>query len=94
MLSNIEEMDITIFKAGYNQIPPTPWSGLADYEKEISWQGKKPTIRLNKLSIDDRRKRIITFPSAPNNKQHQLRKESNKENVEIERPANTLLPVE
>jgi hypothetical protein len=94
LLSNIEEIDITIFKAGYKQIPPTTWSGLSDYENEVSWQGKKPTIRLKKLSIEDRRKRIITFPSAPNNKQRQLRKESNKENVEIGRPANTLLPVE
>jgi hypothetical protein len=94
LLSNIEEMDITIFKAGYNQIPPTPWSGLTDYENEISWQGKKPTIRLKKLSREERRKRIIDFPSTPINKQRLIRIESNKENLEIGSSPRTILPVE
>lgn len=95
LLSNIEEMDITIFKAGYEQMRPRTWQSLRlSKQGYIFWEGNKPTIRLRRLTMEERRKRGVTMPLIPGNKQKLLRMECNKENIEIGRPSNTLYPVE
>jgi hypothetical protein len=96
LLSNIEEMNITIFKAGYEQLGPRTWHSLRLSKKGyIQWEGNKPMIRLKALSMEERWKRGIDMPSTPNNKLRRLFiKETNKEMIQIGRPSNTLLPEE
>lgn len=94
----IEEMNLTILKAGYEQFPKgSPWSGLKDWgiNDKITWKGSKATFKLKRLTLEERRKRFISMPlGEPNNKQRLLRVESNKEKTEIGLPPNTLYPVE
>lgn len=92
MLSMIEEMDVTIFKAGYEQITPNVWSGLNSYSlrDQIIWKGNKATFRLKKLSMEERRKRGVTMPSGPTDKNKYLRRESNTESIELGYPESTL----
>lgn len=98
VLSEIEGMTLTIFKAGYKQWTPNLWSGLKEGKwkhDEIIWNGNKGTFTLLKMTMDERRNRIIDFPGfEPANKDRLLRLESNKENKEIGRSSNTLFPVE
>jgi hypothetical protein len=95
LLSKIEEMNITIFKAGYEQLGQRTWHSLRLSKKGyIQWEGNNPTIRLKKLSIEERLKRGVELPNVSNNKQKRLIIERNKEMVEIGRPSNTLLPEE
>ena len=96
MLTMIEEMDVTIFKAGYEQITPNAWHGLKAYSlrNRIIGEGNKATFRLKELSLEERRKRGVTMSSIPNNKQKLLIRESNKEMIEIGRSSNTLMPEE
>lgn len=57
----VEEPSIEIFKAGYSNIAESYLPNLKESYKygnsEISWDGNKATIRLKKLSIEDRYKR-------------------------------------
>lgn len=94
LLSNIDEMDLTIFKAGYKQWTPNPWSGLKGKwpNDEVTWEGNKPTFRLKRLSMKERKARVMEMPGAPANKTKLLRLESNRENREIGRPDYTLYP--
>ena len=97
VLSMIEEMDVTIFKAGYEQITPNVWRGLKSYRlrDKIVWDGNRATFRLRRLSIEERQKGGVTMPSTPNNKLRKLFiKERNQEMLEIGFPSSTLLPVE
>lgn len=98
VLSEIEDVTLLIFKAGYKQWTPNSWSGLkeARWENdEIVWNGKKGTFRLVKLTMAERQERGVVLPSTPTNKQQRLLiKESNKEMIEIGRPSSTLMPEE
>jgi len=97
LFTRIEEMDLTIFKAGYEQFRPNPWSGLKGKwpHDEVIWDGNYPTFRLKKLSMEERKNRGVTFPtSAPYKKMRLLIIERNKEMVEIGRTNGTLIPVE
>lgn len=96
LLSNIDELHLTIFKAGYKQWTPNSWSGLKGKwpEDEVIWEDEFPTFRLKSISIEERRKKGVVHPSGPNSKQRLLILESNKEMIETGRPSNTLLPVE
>ena len=97
VLSMIEEMDVTIFKAGYEQITPNVWRGLKSYRlrDKIVWDGNRATFRLKRLSMEERRKRFISIPvSEPDNKLKLIWIENNKENTELGLPSNTLHPVE
>lgn len=95
----IEEMDVIIFKAGYEQITPNPWSGLKNVwpKDKVIWQGDKATFRLKRLSMEERRKRHVSFPSCAvehRGKMRNLIRESNIEMREMGMPANMLLPEE
>ncbi len=99
VLTMIEEMDVIIFKAGYEQITPNPWSGLKNVwpKDKVIWQGDKATFRLKRLSMKERRKRHVSFPSCAvehRGKMRNLIRESNIEMREMGMAANMLLPEE
>jgi len=97
ILSSIDELTLTIFKAGYEQWTPNPWGGLKRGKWEdgsITWKGNKPTFRLTRLSMEQRRAKGVVLSGAPYNKQKLFIVERNKEMIETGRPSNTLLPVE
>jgi hypothetical protein len=99
IFSNIEDMTLTIFKAGYGQFPRnSKWSGLIQFGPfdKISWdEYGKGTFKLKKLTMGERIQNTPTLPSVPTNKQRKLLViERNKEMIEIGFPANTLIPVE
>jgi hypothetical protein len=98
VFSSIDKMDITIFKAGYEQVRPNPWHGFKKYaygaRDIVSWEGDKAIFKLKRLSLEERRNRGITMPLTPAKKQRLMRMESNKEDTEIGRPLNSLYPVE
>lgn len=101
LFSFLDKADITIFKAGYDGFGPSGWVAI-DKNHLWQWHGKvtrddgKLVIRLKTLNLEERKKRgSPSFPlDAPNNKLRLLIKESNREMIEIGRPATTILPVE
>ena len=93
IFSNVDEMMVTIFKAGYKQKGLNPWSGLKDsrYNKETEWDGEKAIFKLKKLSLEERKKRSIDYPGdEPPSASKLLRLESNKENRELGRSEQTI----
>lgn len=98
VLSEIEEMTLIIFKAGYKQWPPNIWSGLKEGKwpnDEVVWNDNKGTFKLLRRSLEERRSDgVILSPIEPARKQRLLIIESNREKTEIGRPSDTLLPVE
>ena len=97
VLTEIRDMNFSIFKAGYEQFPEnSPWSGLKEWgpDDRITWQGEKGTFKIRRLTLEERRNRSLGFPGGPNKKNKLYIIESNKENTEIGRSADTLLPVE
>jgi len=82
-------MNFIIFKAGYEDIGPEQWDSLKDiyvHMKKVSWKNNTVIIPLKKLSIEDRRKRLIpgTFAKAPIDKQQLLRQEFDIEQTALE----------
>lgn len=98
IFSNVDDMRLTIFKAGYSQWPSNSWSGLVQFGPvdKVSWdECGKGTFKLQKLTMEERRKRGVSMPDfGPNSKHNLLIKERNKEMIEIGRPTSTLLPEE
>lgn len=98
MFSDVEDMSLTIFKAGYKQWTPNSWSGLKEgkwLNEEVVWRGNKGTFRLVRLSMTERQSRGVVLPSTQTNGQQRLLiLERNKEMIEIGRPPNTIIPVE
>jgi hypothetical protein len=96
IISNIEEMEVNVFKAGYTQRHGY-WSGFKDmdYVKDIEWEGDKAVFKLRRMTLAERKQRHAYTPSTPGNKEIKLfMREENKENIEIGRPADTLYPEE
>jgi hypothetical protein len=61
----------------------------------IAWQGNKAIFRLFRMTLEERRQRVIDFPiDLPNKKRRLFELESNKENIEIGSDSNTLFPME
>jgi len=97
LLSEIDELLITIFKAGYEEIGPGTWTGLRalSMRKTAIWNGKFVTLKLAKLSMEQRRQRGVSMPVlVPPEKERLLRLESNRENIEIGRSKSTLYDME
>ncbi len=96
VMTMVEEMSITIFKAGYNQLPPGSWEGLKGNwpDKEISWQGDKAIFRLKRLTMEERQKKSMELPTLIEDRKlmQKLIKEQNKESRERGWPANTIMP--
>jgi hypothetical protein len=98
ILTNIDDMSLSIFKAGYEQYPDnSSWVFLKKSGSfgRVSWDGDKGTFRLRKRTMEERRENTPNLPSTPSNKQRKLYIiERNKEMTEIGFPASTLLPEE
>ncbi len=57
--SNIEPMDVLIFKAGYEHIGYISWESFKEdilLRKRIKWEGDKAIIPLRKLTMEERRR--------------------------------------
>lgn len=63
VLSNLEPMQVVIFKAGYEYIQGE-WDKEADFWERIKWEGNKAMISLKELTMEERKK-SITFPPYP-----------------------------
>lgn len=95
LLSNIDWMHLTVFKAGYAQITPNTWRGLKKSKSgRFIWDGDKVTIKMKRLSMEERRERLVISPNIPNSKLKYFSIEENKETIEIGSPLNTLTPLE
>ncbi len=81
MFSNLDEMDVVIFKSGYEMLGYGPWSGFKTRtaKKHVLWDGDKAIFLLKKLSDEERRKRIVDRVGLPGNREKLLTKEVNKE---------------
>jgi len=95
-LTEIRDMDISIFKAGYEQLEPNPWKGLRSWgiDDSITWQGEKGNFKLRRLTLAERLNRSMASPGGPNNKNKLFIIESNKEQREIGRGDEYIIPVE
>lgn len=85
VLSNLEPMDVTIFKAGYELLAGS-WIGLKEdilLRKIIKWEGSKAIIPLKKLTVEERKKRLISTPNIPDEKMKMLTREMNEEYMKI-----------
>ncbi len=98
VFSNVDDMTLTIFKAGYDQFPRhSNWSGLVQFGPfdKVVWENGKGTFKLRKLTMEERRKESIDMPLlVPNHKRKLFIRERNREMIEIGRPASTLAPEE
>jgi hypothetical protein len=97
IFSDVEGITLTIFKAGYEEVCPAYWSGLRGGSyKVVTWKGNKGMFKLHRMTLEERRKRVIDFPGddGPAKKERLFRLESNKENIEIGSDPNTIFPVE
>jgi hypothetical protein len=84
-------MYLNIFKAGYKQWTNNLWVGLMKGPNdEATWEGDKGTFKLKKISMVERRERLLEAPLGSWKKQKLFRIESNKEMTEIGRPPETL----
>jgi len=98
IFSNVEEMEINIFKAGYTQIHGY-WTGLKIDSAATSFverKGDSVVFKLHRMSFEERRDRSIYFlgSDVPVVGKRLLIRERNKEMMELGKPANTLLPEE
>jgi len=100
VFSNIDVITLTIFKAGYTQWEPHSWLGLQNWnnwsgDDRLTWdEAGKGTFKMKKMTLEERRKRVITFPYGPNKTKKLMLRENNRENIEIGRSASTLAPEE
>jgi hypothetical protein len=86
ILSNVEPMDVLIFKAGY-EYDSGSWRSFKEgsFSKEYKWEANKAIIPLKKLTIDERRRNIPPPPpgEAPYKKIKLMLDEYNKNHKEL-----------
>ena len=86
-VTHLKKMNIVIFKVGYEEVGHTSWESLKTaiyYRDRVKWEGKKAIIPLDKLSLEQRRKRFDASPTGvPLNKQEKLLEEIEREKAEI-----------
>jgi hypothetical protein len=87
ILSNIEYADLIVFKSEYSKIGLGPWKSIVNNEKiprnNIEWENDNATLYLKKLTMEQRRKQLVSRVSAPDEKQQLLRREIDKDNKEV-----------
>lgn len=85
LFSNVDEMDVIIFKAGYEMLGYGPWSGFRTLtgRKHVQWDGDHPTFLLRKLSYDERKNNIPSRPGIEQKRQQALTDEINKVRAEF-----------
>ncbi|WP_089936920.1 hypothetical protein [Candidatus Entotheonella palauensis] len=85
VLSALDPMYILIFKAGYKDFGPGPWESLKVdmiLREKIKWQGRRAIIPLKKLTLKERKKRLLPSPGpVPYDKIPLLTNEINKERI-------------
>ncbi len=67
ILSNLEPMNVLIFKTGYNYIGLGPWISfkLSSYGREkIKWEGDRAIIPLRKLTMAERKEQLSPSPPS------------------------------
>ena len=81
LFSNLDEMALVVYKAGYEMLGYCPWSGYKtrSARKLVQWDGDKATFFLRRLSSDERKTRIVDRVGLPGNREKLLTKEVNKE---------------
>ena len=60
-VTHLKKMNIVIFKVGYEEVGLTSWESLKEaiyYRDRVKWEGNKAIIPLDKLSLEQRRKRF------------------------------------
>ena len=86
-ITHLEKMNIVIFKVGYEEVGLTSWESLKDaiyYRDRVKWEGNKAIIPLDRLSLEQRRKRFDASPTGvPLNKLKKLLEEIERENEAI-----------
>ena len=75
----IGQMNVLIFKAGYEYVGSYEWDTLKVDPRKITWEGEKPIIPLRKLTMEERRARHVDKETVPDDKQRMLINELNKE---------------
>lgn len=88
MMTNIDFMDIVIFKAGYEHLGLGPWSSFKTdpiLKRRIEWEGDAAIIPLKKWTLEQRRCRFGNYrlPLVPDNKKRLLLNEIENEEIEI-----------
>lgn len=85
LFSNLDEMNVIIFKAGYAMMGDGPWSGFRTRTggKYVNWNGDRPTFLLRKLSHAEKIKNIPTRPNIDQSRMHLLTDEINKVRIEF-----------
>jgi hypothetical protein len=99
--STIDKPIITIFKAGYDEVGPTPWQAfdpknIGQFRGRITHHEGQLKVKLRQLSMDERKHRHVDSPSvdAPNKKKKLFIIQRNQEMIEIGNSEETLIPVE
>ena len=59
VMSNLEPMRVTIFKAGYTYYDEFPWESLKEI---VRWEEGRAIIRLKKLTMEERRRQQPPYP--------------------------------
>lgn len=84
LFSNLNGIDLTVFKAGYEMLEAS-WTGFKTRTGKMSaqWDGNHPTFLLKKLSLEERRQNIPARPGIEQKRQHLLTDEINKVRAEF-----------
>ena len=73
------------FKAGYQYLRAS-WDSASegpDLAKGANWEGDRAVVPIKKLTMEQRKKRVVDSPFVPDNKQPFLIREINKERSEL-----------
>jgi hypothetical protein len=94
IMSCVDEMEVTVFKAGYAQQKTAPWSELKNpaNNEDVEWDEWKAVFKLQPMTMEERRKREVALPDAPDNRRNLFRIEKNREEMEIKPPSGKLSP--
>lgn len=87
ILTNVDVMDVLIFKAGYQYMGSGPWDSFKEdkiLRKRIKWDDERAIIPLRKLTVEERKKQgSPDFPSeAPRDRIRKILEEINKDRNE------------
>jgi hypothetical protein len=88
IMSNLEPMDILIFKIGYEHVGSVSWASFKEdptLNNKIHWKDSTAIIPLKKWTVKERLNRFGSYyvSCVPDEKQRLLLKEVEKENKEI-----------
>jgi hypothetical protein len=85
LFSFLDEMDVVIYKAGYDMLGYGPWSSFKTRTamKFVQWNDNIPTFLLKKLSYEERKKNDLSRPNIDQKRLRLLTDEINKERVEF-----------